>query len=44
MLEADRHVKGASLELMVEWADPRPTDRVLDVATGTGFTALTFTD
>ncbi|MGH7411330.1 MAG: class I SAM-dependent methyltransferase [Candidatus Methylomirabilis sp.] len=36
------HAKGASLELMVEWAEPRPTDCVLDVATGTGFTAFAF--
>jgi len=27
---------------MVEWATPKPTDRVLGVATGTGFTAFAF--
>ena len=33
------HAKGDSLDLMVKWAEPRPSDLVLDVATGTGFTA-----
>ena len=36
------HARGASLELMVEWADPKPTALVLDVAAGTGFTAFAF--
>jgi ubiquinone/menaquinone biosynthesis C-methylase UbiE len=36
------HAKGDSLDLMVEWAEPRPVDLVLDVATGTGFTAFAF--
>ncbi|MFQ5848614.1 MAG: class I SAM-dependent methyltransferase [Candidatus Methylomirabilales bacterium] len=36
------HATGSSLEVMVDWARPAPTDRVLDVATGTGFTAFTF--
>ena len=36
------HATGDSLELMVEWAQPRPSDRILDVATGTGFTAFGF--
>ncbi len=36
------HAKGDSLDLMVEWADPRPSDVVLDVATGAGFTAFAF--
>lgn len=31
-----------SLRWLLEQADCRPTDRVLDVATGTGFTALAF--
>ena len=42
--ESRPHATGTSLDLMVEWARPRPTDRVLDVATGTGFTAFTFAD
>ena len=36
------HATGDSLELMVEWAQPKPSDRILDVATGTGFTAFAF--
>ncbi len=36
------HATGTSLELMVNWAKPTPADRVLDVATGTGFTAFAF--
>ncbi|MBI3977629.1 MAG: methyltransferase domain-containing protein [Chloroflexi bacterium] len=36
------HATGESLDLLVQWAEPRPTDRLLDVATGTGFTALAF--
>lgn len=36
------HALGDSLELMVEWAKPKPTDLVLDVATGAGFTAFAF--
>jgi ubiquinone/menaquinone biosynthesis C-methylase UbiE len=36
------HARGDSLALMVEWAEPRPSDFVLDVATGTGFTAFAF--
>ncbi len=38
------HAKGDSLELMVEWAEPRPSDLVLDVATGAGFTAFAFAE
>ena len=40
--ESRPHATGTSLDLMVEWATPTPTDRVLDVATGTGFTAFAF--
>ncbi len=36
------HATGDSLALMVEWAQPKPSDLVLDVATGTGFTAFAF--
>lgn len=31
-----------TLRRLLEWADPKPDWRVLDVATGTGFTALAF--
>lgn len=36
------HSQGKSLELMVKWATPKSTDIVLDIATGTGFTAFAF--
>lgn len=36
------HATGESLDLLLRWAAPRPTDRLLDVATGTGFTAMHF--
>lgn len=36
------HASGEALRVLVDWAQPRPTDRVLDVATGAGFTALAF--
>jgi ubiquinone/menaquinone biosynthesis C-methylase UbiE len=36
------HSKGESLKLMVDWAKPKSTDIVLDIATGTGFTAFAF--
>lgn len=42
--ESRPHAIGTSLNLMVEWANPKPTDRVLDVATGTGFTAFAFAE
>lgn len=38
------HATGTSLELMVNWAKPTPADQVLDVATGTGFTAFAFAE
>jgi ubiquinone/menaquinone biosynthesis C-methylase UbiE len=38
------HATGASLGVMVDWAKPTPADRVLDVATGTGFTAFAFAE
>lgn len=38
------HATGTSLGVMVDWAKPTPTDRVLDVATGTGFTAFAFAE
>jgi ubiquinone/menaquinone biosynthesis C-methylase UbiE len=36
------HAKGASLGRLVELVDPKPSWRVLDVATGAGHTALAF--
>lgn len=36
------HAFGDSLALMVEWGDPQPSSLVLDIATGTGFTAFAF--
>ncbi len=38
------HATGTSLGVMVDWAQPRPADRVLDIATGTGFTAFAFAE
>lgn len=38
------HATGTSLGVMVDWAQPTPADRVLDVATGTGFTAFAFAE
>ncbi len=38
------HATGSSLQVMVSWARPAPADRVLDVATGTGFTAFAFAE
>lgn len=38
------HATGSSLQAMVEWARPTPADRVLDIATGAGFTALAFAE
>jgi SAM-dependent methyltransferase len=37
------HQQGGDLERMVELAEPRPTDRLLDIATGGGNVARTFT-
>ena len=36
------HAKGASLARLVELAEPKPSHRVLDVATAVGHTALAF--
>jgi len=36
------HARGASLARLVELVDPKPSWRVLDVATGTGHTAPAF--
>ena len=34
------HMSGDTLDILVDWAQPRATDRALDVATGVGFTGL----
>ena len=36
------HAKGGSLARLMELVDPKPSWRVLDVATGAGHTALAF--
>jgi ubiquinone/menaquinone biosynthesis C-methylase UbiE len=36
------HSSGDSLEVMVSWAKPRRDEVLLDIATGTGFTAFAF--
>lgn len=38
------HATGTSLRVMVNWAKPTPQERVLDIATGTGFTAFAFAE
>ena len=38
------HATGTSLGVMINWAKPTAADRVLDVATGTGFTAFAFAE
>jgi ubiquinone/menaquinone biosynthesis C-methylase UbiE len=38
------HATGTSLGVMLNWGKPTPADRVLDIATGTGFTAFTFAE
>ena len=34
------HAKGDTLEVILNFADPKGTEKVLDIATGTGFTAF----
>jgi ubiquinone/menaquinone biosynthesis C-methylase UbiE len=41
-VSSESHAKGASLARMTELAPPRPTDRVLDVATGAGHAAFAY--
>jgi ubiquinone/menaquinone biosynthesis C-methylase UbiE len=38
------HATGSSLQVMVNWARPRTADRVIDIATGAGFTAFAFAE
>ena len=37
---SERHRSGDDLAVLVEWAQPAPTDRTLDISTGGGHTAL----
>jgi ubiquinone/menaquinone biosynthesis C-methylase UbiE len=37
---SERHRSGDDLAVLVEWAQPAPTDRALDISTGGGHTAL----
>ena len=36
------HMSGGSLDILVEWGHPQARHRVLDVATGAGFTGFAF--
>ena len=38
--KSDSHAHGSDLALLVELLQPQSTDTVLDIATGTGFTAI----
>ena len=35
------HAKGDTLDVILDFAEPKGTERTLDIATGTGFTAFT---
>jgi ubiquinone/menaquinone biosynthesis C-methylase UbiE/catechol 2,3-dioxygenase-like lactoylglutathione lyase family enzyme len=39
-VSSERHRSGDDLALLLEWAQPVPTDRALDISTGGGHTAL----
>ncbi len=38
--QSSAHAKGDTLEIILNFADPKGTEKVLDIATGTGFTAF----
>ncbi len=38
--QSSAHAQGDTLEVILEFADPKSTDKTLDIATGTGFTAF----
>ncbi|MDG6997313.1 MAG: class I SAM-dependent methyltransferase, partial [Nitrososphaerota archaeon] len=40
--KSESHARGSDLALLIELAKPAKSDVVLDVATGTGFTAIEF--
>lgn len=39
-VHSSTHSTGDTLQVVVDWADPKGTERTLDVATGVGFTAF----
>ncbi len=41
-VRSQTHATGDTLQTLVEWAQPKGTERALDVGTGTGFTAFAF--
>ena len=40
--QSTAHAKGDTLDVILEFAEPKGTEQVLDIATGTGFTAFVF--
>ena len=40
--ESQGHSEGKTLGVLVDFAEPNSTEKVLDIATGTGFTAFAF--
>lgn len=40
--QSSAHATGDTLDIILDFAEPQGTERTLDVATGTGFTALAF--
>ena len=38
--QSSAHAKGDTLEVILDFADPKGTEKTLDIATGTGFTAF----
>lgn len=40
--QSTAHAKGDTLDVILDFAEPKGTEQVLDIATGTGFTAFAF--
>ena len=40
--QSTAHAKGDTLDVLLDFAEPKGTEQVLDIATGTGFTAFAF--
>ena len=40
--QSSAHAEGDTLDVILEFADPKGTEQTLDIATGTGFTAFAF--
>ena len=38
--QSSAHAKGDTLDVILDFADPKGTEKTLDIATGTGFTAF----